>query len=146
MSACAPLYLHSPKPLLFDVDLDTEIRSPPLQSGAAAPANLQERRRTHMAEVQALKNARIIGETSNGYLQIVAEPAEAGYRSYIHRIVEEENRARYLLYASEAKKLGETLSGVEARYAERWQDNAFPGELIQKPDGSWIAKPDPAEG
>ncbi len=99
-----------------------------------------------MGEVQALKNDRVIGETRNGYLQIVTEPKEAGYLSYVHRIVEAENRARYLLYASESKKLGESLSGVETLYGKRWRDDAFPGELVQKPDGSWREKEEPGEG
>ncbi|QSR84051.1 DUF1318 domain-containing protein [Methylacidimicrobium sp. B4] len=99
-----------------------------------------------MGEVQALKNARVIGETRNGYLQIVTEPKDAGYRSYVHRIVEAENRSRYLLYAHEAKKIGESLSGVEILYGKRWRDDAFPGELVQKPDGSWSQKEEPGEG
>lgn len=99
----------------------------------------------HLAEVQALKKARIVGETRNGYLQIVTEPAEAHYRSYVRRIVEEENRARNLLYANEANKLQENLSAVERLYGERWQDDAFPGELIQQPNGGWRAKEEPAD-
>lgn len=99
-----------------------------------------------MAEVQALKNARVIGETRNGYLQIVTEPKEGAYLSYVKRTVEEENRARYLLYSAEAKKQGESLSQLEALYGKRWRDDAFPGELVQKPDGSWSEKEEPGEG
>lgn len=99
-----------------------------------------------MAEVQSLKNARIIGETRNGYLQLVTEPQESAYRSYAERIVQEENRSRYLFYSTEARKRGESLSRVEAHYGERWQDDAFPGEYVQQPDGSWSKKEEPAEG
>lgn len=99
-----------------------------------------------MAEVQSLKNARIIGETRNGYLQFVTEPQESAYRSYAVRIVEEENRSRYLFYSTEARKRGESLSRVEAHYGERWQDDAFPGEYVQMPDGSWSKKEEPEEG
>ncbi len=99
-----------------------------------------------MAELQSLKNARILGETKNGYLQIVSEPKDAVYRSYTRRIVEEENRARYLLYSAESRKSGESLSTVEALYGKRWRDDAFPGELVQKADGSWREKEEPEEG
>ncbi len=99
-----------------------------------------------MAEVQSLKNARIIGETWNGYLQFVTEPQESAYRSYAERIVQEENRSRYLFYSTEARKLGESLSRVEVQYGERWQDDAFPGEYLQMPDGSWSRKEEPGEG
>ncbi|MGD9897030.1 MAG: YdbL family protein [Candidatus Methylacidiphilaceae bacterium] len=146
LSACAQVQIQSSKPLLFDVDIDTEIRSPPLQSGTGAPSgDLQQRRRTRIAELQGLKNARVIGETRNGYLQFVTQPQESAYRSYADRIVQEENRARYLLYSTEAKKQGQSLSQVEARYGERWRDDAFPGEYVQGPDGRWSKKAEPGE-
>ncbi|VVM05131.1 hypothetical protein MAMC_00418 [Methylacidimicrobium cyclopophantes] len=146
LGSCAQVRLSSPNPLLFDVDVDTEIRSPPLQSrDGAAAANLQQKRRIHMSEVQALKNAHIVGETRNGYLQILKEPEESVYRSYVDRIVEEENRARYLLYSTEAKKEEKSLTRIEARYGERWRDDAFPGEYVQQPDGSWAKKEDPGQ-
>lgn len=146
VTACAPVRIQSSKPPLFDVDLATEIRSPPLQSGSPTSAStLQQKRRTHMAELQALKNARIVGESRNGYLQIVNEPKEAAYRSYATRLVAEENRARYLLYSAEARKSGASLSTVETLYGRRWRDDAFPGELIQMPEGDWREKEEPEE-
>jgi uncharacterized protein YdbL (DUF1318 family) len=93
-----------------------------------------------MGEVQNLKNDRVVGESQRGYLVIVNPPANETYLRYAQRITNEENADRSLIYAAQARSQSKPQEMVEAEFGKRWQERAFPGELIQTTDGTWKAK------
>ncbi|MEM9478434.1 MAG: DUF1318 domain-containing protein [Verrucomicrobiota bacterium] len=94
----------------------------------AADAN--ERLRNRMAEVQELKNNRLIGENHLGLLSIRNLPG-GEYGSYVQKTVDEENADRSYLMTSSANDRGVELRIVQT---EQWRTNiqsAFAGEWIE---------------
>lgn len=137
---CSSVHMSPKKPLLYDVNISVDLKSPPVQQPYYySYGSIQERRRMRMGQIQSLKNSRMIGEGKDGYLHVLKNPEEEEYKDYIHKVVDEENRDRLLLYAMEAKKSGKEISQVEKEYGQKWQSRAFKGELIEGEEG-WQAK------
>jgi uncharacterized protein YdbL (DUF1318 family) len=138
-----PVRIETPEPVKIDVKMQVDVRSkapdPEVQKNQAE-IDATEKRRLRMGEVQNLKNDRVVGESQRGYLVIVNPPANETYLRYAQRITNEENADRSLIYAAQARSQSKPQEMVEAEFGKRWQERAFPGELIQTTDGTWKAK------
>jgi uncharacterized protein YdbL (DUF1318 family) len=95
---------------------------------------LRERFKQRYPQVQELKQAGVVGETSDGYLDYVKkkDPKAA-------EIVDAENADRKELYQEIAKRENTTPELVAVRNAKRNFDKARPGEYL-KEDGKWKKK------
>ena len=143
LASCAPtIRVLAPDPVKIDVNMDVNIKSPPMPgTGAtASPPGLAERRRQRMGEVQTLKNAGVAGENRDGYLEIVTKPADAGYAAYAAGLLKDENNDRTQLYLGETKSRNQPLELIEHDYAKKWHERAYPGEYLQNDDGQWVKK------
>lgn len=152
LSACSPtIRLDTPKPVKIDVNMKVEVIQQNAPAGGTASGgasasdspkekSARQKQRERMAEVQTLKNDRVIGEASNGLLQIVNPPIKKEYADYAAKVVAEENADRQTIFAEEAKQEGTTPEAVALQYAARRTQGAFPGELVQGPDGKWVPR------
>lgn len=141
---CSPtVNLATPNPVKVDIGvrLDVYQKTPPTlkkdeQSNLAIAAN----RRLRSGEIQQLKNDRVIGEDRDGYLDVRKPPDNATYLAYAKGVVTSENADRSFLYLANAQAQSKPLEIIEGEYAKLWADRAFPGEWIQKDDGTWTQK------
>lgn len=156
LSSCAPtIRLDTPEPVRIDVNMKVEVvqtNAPVAANAAGASASdspkeksARQKQRERMAEVQTLKNDRVIGEASNGLLQIANPPVKKEYADYAAKVVAEENADRQTIFAEEAKQESSannpvTPDTVALQYAARRTQGAFPGELVQGPDGKWVPR------
>ncbi len=107
-------------------------------------SDANERLRNRMAEVQELKNNRIIGENHLGLLSIRNLPG-GDYGAYVQKTVDEENADRSYLMTDAANDQERSLRLVQL---EQWKANvqsSFKGEWIETEgavDGTyrWIKK------
>jgi uncharacterized protein len=144
LGGCSPtVNLATPKPVSVDINvrLDVYQKTPPTQkkdeqSNLAIAAN----RRLRSGEIQQLKNDRVIGEDRDGYLDIRKPPSNPTYLAYAKSVVTSENADRSFLYLANAQAQSKPLEIIEGEYAKLWNDRAFPGEWIQKDDGTWTQK------
>jgi uncharacterized protein YdbL (DUF1318 family) len=141
LAACNPtVRVATPEPLKVDVDMRVDIYQ---HATSEVPAEgpegeAQDRRRARMAEVQNLKNARVVGENRHGLLSLVqAPPGE--YGDYVRRTLEAENADRLSLMKQLAAERRVPMADIEAEQAALWRERAFPGEWIeaQGTDGTW---------
>lgn len=135
--------LATPEPVKVDVNvrLDVYQKTAPTkakeeQSSLEVAAN----RRLRSGEIQQLKNDRIVGEDRDGYLDLRKPPTDPKYLSFAQGIVDSENADRSYLYLTNAQTQSKPLELVEKDYAQLWRDRAFPGEWVQKDDGTWTQK------
>ena len=144
LGGCSPtVNLATPQPVKVDIGvrLDVYQKTPQTkvkneQSNLAVAAN----RRLRSGEIQQLKNDRVAGEDRDGYLDLVKPPTEANYLTYAKKVVTEENADRAFIYLGNAQSQSKPLEIVEGDYAKLWSDRAFPGEWVQKEDGTWMQK------
>jgi uncharacterized protein YdbL (DUF1318 family) len=144
LTGCSPtINLATPEPVKVDfaVRLDVYQKSAPTkakeeQSSLEIAAN----RRLRSGEIQQLKNNGIVGEDRDGYLDMRKTPSDAKYLDYAKGIISAENADRAFLYLSNAQAQNKPLEMIESDYAQLWRDRAFPGEWIQKENGTWIQK------
>lgn len=97
------------------------------------PTDVTISRRNRMAEVQTLKNSRIIGENHAGYLEVRSSPP-GEYGDYVRATVDAENSDRARLIEKLAKEKHVAVSETERVQADLFHTNAFPGEWIEVPD------------
>jgi uncharacterized protein YdbL (DUF1318 family) len=143
LSGCAPtINLATPQPMKFDlgVRLDVYQKTPPKPKDEESALQIAYNRRLRSGEIQALKNDRVIGEDRDGYLDLRRTPDNAGYLAYAKSVINSENADRTVLYLANAQSQSRPLEMIESDYAKLWYDRAFPGEWVQKEDGSWIQK------
>lgn len=103
------------------------------KEAAEASDNLQEvleRRRNRMAEIQTLKDNRLIGETHEGLLEVRNLPA-GDYGDYTKSTVDAENADRNFLIKNESTEKNVSVSKARADQWEFWQRKSFPGEWIE---------------
>ena len=140
LAACNPtVRVATPEPLKVDVDMRVDIYQ---HATSDAPANgpdaeAQDRRRARMAEIQNLKNTRIVGENRRGLLSLVQ--AQSGeYGDYVRRTLEAENADRLALMKQLAAERRVPMADIETEQANLWRERAFPGEWIEvQVDGAW---------
>jgi uncharacterized protein YdbL (DUF1318 family) len=111
----------------------------PCAWAGAAPTEkeLQERFKERFPQIAALKKAGTIGETYEGYLEVVDENAAD---KEVKTLVEQENEDRKALYKLIADKEGTTVEKVAERAAKRAFEKAKPGEYLKGSDGTWKKK------
>jgi hypothetical protein len=144
LGGCSPtVNLATPEPVKVDVNvrLDVYQKTAPTkakeeQSSLEVAAN----RRLRSGEIQQLKNNRVVGEDRDGYLDLKNPPKDPAYLTFAQGIVTAENDDRSYLYLSNAQSQNKPLESVEKDYAQLWRDRAFPGEWVQKEDGTWTQK------
>jgi uncharacterized protein YdbL (DUF1318 family) len=143
LSSCVPtVNLATPQPMKFDVGVRLDIyqKTPPKPKNEETALEIAYNRRARFPEIQQLKNDRVIGEDRDGYLDMRRKPADAKYLAYANGVVNSENADRTVLYLANAQTESKPLELVESDYAKLWSDRAFPGEWVQKADGTWIQK------
>lgn len=100
---------------------------------AEAADNLKEaleRRRNRMAQIQELKDNRLIGETHEGLVEIRTLPA-GEYGQYVKETVDAENADRNFLIKNESDEKDVSVAKIRAEQWEHWQRKSFPGEWIE---------------
>jgi len=144
LGGCSPtVNLATPKPVTIDVGIRLDIyqKTPPTktkseQSNIAVAAN----RRLRAGDIQHLKTLHEIGETRDGYLDLVKPPTDPTQLAAAKKLVNDENDDRTFLYLANAQAQSKPIEIIESDYAKLWSDRAYPGEWIQKEDGTWIQK------
>lgn len=144
LTACAPtVNLSTPDPVKIDVNMNVHVTTEEVKKsvdGAEANYSPRQALRERMAEIQALKNNRIIGEANTGLVEILEPPTDPAYRSYAERLVQEENRDRQAVIAADAEARKLPVSTVAREYARRKRESSFAGEWIQQEDGTWVKR------
>lgn len=97
------------------------------------PADVAKSRRNRMAEIQVLKNSRLVGESHAGYLEVRTLPP-GEYGDYVRATVDAENADRARLIEKLAKEKGIPVADAEKQQAELFRKNAFRSEWIEVPD------------
>ena len=147
LSGCAPtVNLATPEPIKVDVGirLDVYQKTPVAKAnGEQSSLEIAKDRRLRSGEIQALKSDHIIGEDRDGYLDMINKEVplvDPKYQAYAAGVVAAENADRSYLYLANAQTKSEPMELVGSDYAKLWRDRAFPGEWVQKEDGTWIQK------
>ena len=144
LAGCAPtVNLATPDPIKVDVNvrLDVYQKSAPKKAkDEQSSLQIAAERRLRSGEIQQLKNDRVIGEDRDGYLKVLKEPTDPTYRAYADNVVNMENADRAYLYSANAQTQNKPEELVERDYAQLWRERAFPGEWVQKEDGTWNQK------
>lgn len=142
--SCAPtVNLSTPDPVKIDVNMNVHVTTDEVKKsidGGKEGYSPRQERRARMAEVQTLKNNRIIGEGNEGLLVLKEPPVDPAYQSYVTRVIKEENADRQMVLNDEAETKKQPVSVVAKDFARRNRDAAFPGEWVQQEDGSWIKR------
>jgi uncharacterized protein YdbL (DUF1318 family) len=143
-----PVNVATPRPLEVDVTLRVDIfqhaGAQPADAAAdgasTAPGTADEatRRRSRMAQIQSLKNSRLVGEDHTGRLQIIERPP-GNYGRYVEETVAAENADRDTLMRAEAATRRVSLATVESERARQWRERSFPGEWVEerRSNGTW---------
>ena len=144
LSSCAPtVNLATPEPVKVDIGVRLDIyqKTPPAKANAETSSlQIAAGRRLRSGEIQQLKNDRVVGEDRDGYLDIRKTPTDPKYLAYTKEVVTAENADRSVLYLASAQSQSKPLELIEGEYAQLWRDRAFPGEWVQKEDGTWTQK------
>lgn len=150
LAACkAPtVHLATPEPVKVDIAMRIDVYQHSREDGKKTDAALKSTdaskdRSNRLAEIQALKNSRIVGEGANALLSIrVDTPGD--YGDYVRKTVEAENADRMAVMKSEAAREKIPLTRVQETQADLARKMAFKGEWIEieKDDGSleWVQK------
>lgn len=108
------------------------------QLGGSALEQAVGGRRTRTAEIQGLKNNRIVGESHNGYLEIRDLPP-GEYGQYARQLVDAENKDRRTIYYDQAAQMNLPTGQIEASSAKVIYDRSFRGEWVEESqDGNWV--------
>lgn len=145
LAACSPtVRLDTPEPVKIDVNMQVNVTNETKKSDSSAAAKTTEAaaspleaRRHRMAEIQDLKNNRIIGEANNGLLVIVKSPDDPKWKGYSEKLVREENKDREEIFQNEAKTSDKPVELVAKDFAKKMRDASFPNEWIQTESGEW---------
>jgi uncharacterized protein YdbL (DUF1318 family) len=144
LSGCAPtINLATPEPLKADIAVRLDVyqkTSPTKAKDEQSSLEIAANRRARSGEIQQLKNDRVVGEDRDGYLDIRNTPKDPKYLAYAQGVVNAENADRSFLYLANAQAQNRPLEMIEHDYAQLWSDRAFPGEWVQKDNGTWIQK------
>ena len=145
--------LTTEEPLQVDIAMRVDIyqhargeSTPGATVQRGTPADSPEvRRRNRMADIQELKNSRLVGEGKEGLLVILdAPPGE--YGQFVVATVADENADRMAIMRRVAEKTKSPLSKVQRDQAAEWRQRSFTGEWIEIPQedgqaGEWKQKP-----
>jgi uncharacterized protein YdbL (DUF1318 family) len=144
LTGCIPtVNLATPEPVKVDIGVRLDVyqkTAPTKLKDEQSSIEIAANRRLRSGQIQQLKNDRVIGEDRDGYLDVKTPPADPKYLAYAKSVVSAENADRSYLYLANAQAQNKPLELVEREYASLWNDRAFPGEWVQKEDGTWIQK------
>jgi uncharacterized protein YdbL (DUF1318 family) len=144
LDGCAPtINLATPQPLKADIAVRLDVyekTSPTKAKEEQSSLEIAKNRRLRSGEIQQLKNDSVIGENCDGYLDMRRIPSDPKYAEYAQSVVNAENADRSFLYLANAQAQNKPLEKIEQEYAQLWSDRAFPGEWVQKENGTWIRK------
>lgn len=143
------LNVNTPEPIKVDLSMDVHV----YQHGAPEKKKVEavgdfraamDGTRNRMAEIQELKNSRLVGENRSGLLTVKTRPA-GQYGDYVDETVAAENRDREVLMKHEAEEKDLDLSKVREDQWRHRQRKSFPGEWIEVADEDatayrWIQK------
>ncbi len=96
-----------------------------------------ESRRERLGDLKAHKAQGHIGEDNQGHV------AALGGGPEVQALVAAENQDRETIYQAQVKEKGlapDAIATIRATFAQEQRDRAEPGEKVQTPDGSWVAK------
>jgi uncharacterized protein YdbL (DUF1318 family) len=142
-TGCLPtINLATPQPVKVDVSVRLDIyqKTPIKSKSETSSLEIAKDRRLRSGEIQQLKNDRVVGETRDGYLKVLHPPKDPKYLAYANSVVDAENTDRTVLYLASAQSESKPLEEIEAQYAKLWHDRAYPGEWVQKENGTWTQK------
>ncbi len=114
------LYQHGQKPAEA---VETAIRM----------EEIVERQRNRMAEIQELKDNRLVGENHRGLLEVRNLPG-GDYGNYVKKTVKEENRDRTYMMRAEAQRRDLLLARIEEEQWIRRSELSFQGEWLEIAD------------
>lgn len=144
LGGCAPtINLATPNPIKVDVGVRLDVyqkTAPTKAKEEQSSLEIAANRRLRSGQIQQLKNDSVVGEDRDGYLVIRKPPMDPKYLAYAQGIVAAENADRSFLYLSNAQAQNKPLEMIEREYAQLWSDRAFPGEWVQKENGTWTQK------
>jgi hypothetical protein len=144
LGGCAPtINLATPNPIKVDVGVRLDVyqkTAPTKAKEEQSSLEIAANRRLRSGQIQQLKNDRVIGEDRDGYLDLRNPPADPKYLAYAQGVVSAENADRSYLYLANAQTQNKPLEDIEREYAQLWSDRAFPGEWVQKENGTWTQK------
>jgi uncharacterized protein YdbL (DUF1318 family) len=144
LSGCTPtINLATPNPIKVDVGVRLDVyqkTAPTKAKDEQSSIQIAADRRTRSGEIQSLKNQRIVGEDRDGYLDLRLSPTDPKYLAYAQGVVDAENDDRSYLYLANAQSQSKPIEEIERQYAQLWSDRAFPGEWVQKENGTWTQK------
>jgi hypothetical protein len=144
LGGCAPtINLATPEPLKADISVRLDVyqkTSPTKAKDEQSSLEIAANRRLSSGQIQQLKNDGVVGEDRDGYLDLRRNPDDPKYLAYAQGVVNAENADRSFLYLANAQAQNRPLEMIEREYAQLWSDRAFPGEWVQKDNGTWIRK------
>lgn len=101
--------------------------------GAAVADDIKQRMAARIPAITALKNSGSVGENNKGFLEFRGAPSQQD-------LVDAENRDRSAVYAAIAAQQKVSPVLVGQRRAAQIAAKGAPGQLFQRPDGSWYKK------
>ncbi len=104
--------------------------TPEEKEAAMNKSKVNERLRNRMAEIQELKNNRLVGENRHGLLHIRNLPA-GDYGDYVRKTVDDENADRVFMMTEKANTDRTALAAVQTENWRRRIQSAFEGEWIE---------------
>ncbi|WP_166442808.1 DUF1318 domain-containing protein [Phragmitibacter flavus] len=133
--------LSTPEPIKVDVTMRLDVyQYKGDEPSAPDAANVSyeeavERQRNRMAEIQKLKDNRLVGEDHRGLLHLREKPA-GDWGDYVERTVNAENEDRTLMMRREAKDSNRALHEVQDEQWKLRTDKAYEGEWIELPEAT----------
>jgi uncharacterized protein YdbL (DUF1318 family) len=103
-------------------------------TGISSAQSIQERMKTRLPDIVALKGKGIIAENNKGFLEFRAEEKEK------EDVVAAENSDRRRIYEKIATRQKTTAELVGKRRAAQIAKKAAQGEWLQDPAGKWFQK------
>ncbi|MGI8601691.1 MAG: DUF1318 domain-containing protein [Verrucomicrobiales bacterium] len=107
--------------------------------------SVSERRRNRIAELQTLKNNRLIGENHRGLLSIQDLPAGTD-GDYVKKVIEAENQDRVFLMVDRARRENLQMHEVQEREWKLNVERSYAGEWMEVTGDrsglyKWVKKP-----
>ncbi|MDF1853035.1 MAG: DUF1318 domain-containing protein [Verrucomicrobiales bacterium] len=138
MASCLPTFdvdVNTPEPIKVDLSMDVHVYQhgkvdKETSERQASYRAAMDSRRNRMAEIQELKNNRLVGENHLGKLEIRNQPA-GEYGEYVVKTVEAENEDRALLMKLEAAEKKVSIEEIREEQWLHWQRKSFPGEWVE---------------
>jgi uncharacterized protein YdbL (DUF1318 family) len=138
--------ISTPEPVKIDVTMRADIYThdgtaqPPAINNDDENLTVAQRRFDRRAEIQDLKNNRMIGEGNDGLLSIREAPQDEKWAEHVKLTVAAENADRTEEFNANAEALKKPLDMYIKDFARKAFDSSFPGEWVQKEDGTWAKR------